>query len=67
MVIGLISSMELLLVIVVALVVFGGSRLAGVGKSLGQSVREFKEEVSQDKEPSSDHEAEADAQKGHEK
>ncbi len=59
--------MELLLVIVVALVVFGGSRLAGVGKSLGQSVREFKEEVSQDKEPPSDHEAEADEQKGHEK
>lgn len=44
----MISSMELLLVIVVALVVFGGSRLSGVGKSLGQSVREFKEEVSQD-------------------
>ncbi|MFP5528474.1 twin-arginine translocase TatA/TatE family subunit [Peptococcus simiae] len=48
MITGMISSMELLLVIVVALVVFGGSRLAGVGKSLGQSVREFKEEVSQD-------------------
>ena len=48
MITGMISSMELLLVIVVALVVFGGSRLSGVGKSLGQSVREFKEEVSQD-------------------
>ena len=59
--------MELLLVIVVALVVFGGSRLAGVGKSLGQSVREFKEEVSQDKEPSSDREAEENKKKGHEK
>ena len=35
--------------LVLALVVFGGSRLAGVGKALGQSIREFKKEVGSDK------------------
>ncbi len=33
------------IVIVVALVLFGGSRLAGLGKGMGRSIREFKEEV----------------------
>ena len=37
--------MEILLILVLALVVFGGGRLAGVGKALGQSIREFKKEV----------------------
>ena len=40
---------EILLILVLALVVFGGSRLAGVGKALGQSIREFKKEVNTDK------------------
>ena len=40
---------EILLILVLALVVFGGSRLAGVGKALGQSIREFKKEVQSDK------------------
>lgn len=40
---------EILLILVLALVVFGGSRLAGVGKALGQSIREFKKEVNSDK------------------
>ncbi len=40
---------EILLILVLALVVFGGSRLAGVGKALGQSIREFKKEVGSDK------------------
>ena len=33
---------EILLILVIALVVFGGGKLAGVGKALGQSIREFK-------------------------
>lgn len=37
--------MEILLIVVLALIVFGGSKLAGVGKSLGRGVREFKEEL----------------------
>jgi sec-independent protein translocase protein TatA len=31
--------------VVLALVIFGGSRLSGVGKALGTSIREFKQEV----------------------
>lgn len=40
---------EILLILVVVLVVFGGSKLSGVGKALGQSIREFKKEVRADK------------------
>ncbi|XOQ51776.1 MAG: Sec-independent protein translocase protein TatA [Succiniclasticum sp.] len=36
---------EILLILVIALVVFGTSRLSGVGKALGTSIREFKEEI----------------------
>ncbi len=36
---------ELAIVLVVALLLFGGSRLAGVGKGMGRSIREFKDEV----------------------
>lgn len=36
---------ELLLILVLALVIFGGAKLSGVGKALGQSIREFKKEV----------------------
>jgi len=36
---------EIILIIVLALVIFGGSKLGGVGKALGQSIREFKHEV----------------------
>ncbi len=46
---------EIILIIVLALIVFGGSKLAGVGKSLGKSVKEFKEEVgSNDKDSNED-------------
>lgn len=37
---------EILLILVLALVLFGGGKIAGVGKALGQSIREFKKEVS---------------------
>ncbi|MDF1488009.1 Sec-independent protein translocase subunit TatA/TatB [Tessaracoccus caeni] len=36
---------ELIIILVVALLLFGGSRLAGLGKGVGRSIREFKEEV----------------------
>ena len=44
------GAMEILLILVLALVVFGGSKLSGVGKALGQSIREFKKEVGDDEE-----------------
>lgn len=36
---------EIILILVLALVLFGGKKLDGVGKALGQSIREFKNEV----------------------
>lgn len=36
---------ELLIILAVVLLLFGGSRLAGIGKSSGRAIREFKEET----------------------
>lgn len=36
---------EIVLIVVLALVLFGGGKLAGVGKALGQSIRDFKKEM----------------------
>lgn len=36
-----IGTLEIILIVVIVLVLFGGSKLAGVGKSLGKSIREF--------------------------
>lgn len=41
---------EMLIILVVVVVLFGSSRLAGLGKSAGKSVREFKEELHKDDE-----------------
>ncbi len=40
---------EILLIIVLALVLFGGSKLSGVGKALGKSIKDFKSELKDDK------------------
>ena len=40
-------------IVIVVLVIFGAGRLAGVGKALGQGVREFREEA---RNPSGDEE-----------
>ncbi|MGV8849915.1 MAG: twin-arginine translocase TatA/TatE family subunit [Propionibacteriaceae bacterium] len=37
--------MEWVILLVVALLLFGGSRLAGMGKGAGRAIREFKEEI----------------------
>ena len=42
------GTMDILLILVLALVIFGGGKIAGVGKALGQSIREFKNEVKSD-------------------
>ena len=42
---------EILVILVIVLVVFGGGKLAGVGKALGQSIRDFKKEVKAVDEP----------------
>lgn len=46
-----IGALEIVLIALIVLVLFGGSRLAGLGKSLGQSIREFKDEMGKDKKP----------------
>lgn len=42
---GLPQGSEIVILIIVALLVFGGSRLAGLGKNAGRAIREFKEET----------------------
>lgn len=50
--------LEIVLILVLALVLFGGKKLSGVGKALGQSIREFKKEVgSEDKKGEEDKQA----------
>lgn len=39
---------EILLILAIAIIVFGGKHLSGVGKALGTSIREFKQEVKGD-------------------
>jgi sec-independent protein translocase protein TatA len=36
---------ELLVILIIGLVLFGPGKLPGVGKALGQSIREFKKET----------------------
>lgn len=40
-----IGTSEIVLLIVLALLIFGGNRLAGLGKALGTNIRDFKEET----------------------
>ena len=49
---------EILLILVLALVVFGGKKLSGVGKALGQSIREFKKEIKSEDEKKEEQKAE---------
>ncbi|MBR4641759.1 MAG: twin-arginine translocase TatA/TatE family subunit [Selenomonadaceae bacterium] len=39
---------ELILILIIGLVVFGPGKLPGVGKALGQSIKEFKQANSED-------------------
>jgi len=41
---------ELLLILALAVLIFGGTKLAGLGKAMGKSIREFKQEVHSDRE-----------------
>jgi sec-independent protein translocase protein TatA len=42
---GLPGGMEWVILLIVALLLFGGTRLAGMGKGAGRAIREFKEEI----------------------
>lgn len=43
---------EIILILVLALVLFGGGKLAGVGKALGKSIKDFKTEMKSDEDGS---------------
>jgi sec-independent protein translocase protein TatA len=45
LIMGLPGGMEWVILLIVALLLFGGTRLAGMGKGAGRAIREFKEEV----------------------
>ena len=49
---------EIILIVVLALVLFGGGKLAGVGKALGKSIKDFKHEVKDDEDKSGEDEDE---------
>jgi sec-independent protein translocase protein TatA len=36
---------ELLIILVIIVIIFGGAKLAGVGKASGRAIREFKDEL----------------------
>jgi sec-independent protein translocase protein TatA len=42
---------ELLIILVIVVVLFGASRLAGIGTALGGGIREFKKAVHEDDKP----------------
>ena len=45
---------EIILIIVLALVLFGGKHLAGLGGALGKSIKDFKSAVKEDDKKESD-------------
>ena len=44
-----IGTWEILLILVVALIIFGPKRLPELGRSMGKGIREFKDSVTSDK------------------
>lgn len=51
---GRIGASELILVLAIALVIFGPSKLPEIGKAFGKSIREFKDNVNKVSEESVD-------------
>ena len=49
--IGKLGLPELLLLLCIALLIFGPSKLAGVGKSLGEAIRNFKSAIHESEKP----------------
>jgi sec-independent protein translocase protein TatA len=39
---------EIILIIILALILFGGAKISGLGKALGKSIKEFRSEVKSD-------------------
>jgi twin arginine-targeting protein translocase, TatA/E family len=56
---GNIGPLEIIVVLIIALVVFGPKRLPELGNSLGRGIREFRETVSGDKHDKDDDDVKA--------
>ena len=50
-VMGGLGAPELMIILLIVIVLFGASRLAGIGGALGNSVREFRKSVKEDDAP----------------
>ena len=50
---------ELIIILLIVIAVFGAGRIAGIGRALGTSVREFREEARNDEEEEGEGEDEA--------
>ncbi len=48
---------ELIVILIILLVMFGGAKLPGLAKGLGQSIKEFKKAAKEDDEPAKPAEA----------
>jgi sec-independent protein translocase protein TatA len=49
--IGGLGTTELIIILVIVLIFFGGAKLPGLAKGFGQSVKEFKKATKEDDEP----------------
>ena len=47
---GGLGGWEWIIILVIVIILFGGSKLAGVGSALGQSIKEFRDAVKSDDE-----------------
>lgn len=54
---------ELLVILVIVFIVFGAGKLPGVGKALGESVREFKKAMSESPQDKADAKSGEDSRK----
>ena len=43
-----IGATEIILLLLLALIIFGGRKLSGIGKAVGTSIRDFKREIKAD-------------------
>jgi len=55
---GLFQPTHLILILVIVLIIFGPGKLTEFGKSMGQAVRELRENASADPQPGSTHPSE---------
>jgi sec-independent protein translocase protein TatA len=51
---GIFRPMHLLVILVIVLIIFGPGKLAELGKSLGEGIKNFKSSVKDEENPSSD-------------